>query len=93
MLEQIKKIESLIDQGAIDEAMQLINDLLNAEVIEEKDKLYYIRGNIFRKKSDWHQAMNDYQKAIDLNPQSPAVNARKALLEILNFYNKDMYNQ
>lgn len=93
MLEQIKKIESLIETGSIDEAMQLVNDLLNAEATKEKDKLYYIRGNIFRKKSDWHQAMNDYQKAIDLNPQSPALNARKALLEILNFYNKDMYNQ
>lgn len=31
-------------------------------------------------------------EAIDLDPESPAVEAKKMLEEILNFYNKDAYN-
>ena len=32
-------------------------------------------------------------EAIEKNPESPAVNAKKMLMDILEFYNKDMYNQ
>ncbi len=92
MSEQVKQIETLIEKGKVDEAMELISNMLNTD-FQEKDKLYYMRGNLYSKKSDWHKAMNDYQKAIDLNAESPAVGARKVLLDILNFYNKDMYNQ
>ena len=56
------------------------------------DLLYYQLGNAYRKQSNWQQALNDYQRAADLNPESPAVHARRALLDILEFYNKDMYN-
>ena len=38
-------------------------------------------------------ALNNYQKAIDLNPESPAADARQMVIDILNFFNKDMYNQ
>ena len=33
------------------------------------------------------------ETAIDLNPESPALHARQMAMDILNFYNKDMYNQ
>ena len=32
-------------------------------------------------------------EAIDLNPESPAQHAYQMAMDILNFYNKDMYNQ
>ena len=38
-------------------------------------------------------ALNNYLEAIDLNPESPAVHAREMIMNILEFYNKDMYNQ
>ena len=38
-------------------------------------------------------ALNNYLEAIEKNPESPAVNAKKMLMDILEFYNKDMYNQ
>lgn len=37
-------------------------------------------------------AINDYLAAIDINPESKAVQALKATNEILDFYNKDLYN-
>ena len=50
-------------------------------------------GNAYRKQGNWQQALNNYQYAIDLNPESPAQHAYQMAMDILNFYNKDMYNQ
>ena len=47
----------------------------------------------YRKMGDWQQALNNYLEAIERNPESPAVSARDMIMNILNFYNKDMYNQ
>ena len=53
---------------------------------------YYQQGNTYRKQSLWHEAINSYTKAIELDPDSPAVAARDMLNDIMNFYCKDMYN-
>ena len=50
-------------------------------------------GNAWRKKGNWQMAMNTYLEAIQLNPESPAKQALDIANEILDFYNKDMYNQ
>ena len=55
-------------------------------------KDYYQQGNAYRKQSLWHEAINSYTKAIELDPDSPAVAARDMLNDIMNFYCKDMYN-
>ena len=48
---------------------------------------WYERGNAYRKESKWHEAINCYIRAIELDPDSPAVEAK-----IMAFYCKDMYN-
>jgi len=53
---------------------------------------YYHKGNQYRKQGDFQHALDCYMEAIELNPESPAVEAKKMLEEILNFYNKDAYN-
>ena len=58
-----------------------------------KDEVYYLRGNAYRKQGNWQQALNNYQSAIEINPESPALQARKMVMDILEFYHKDMYNQ
>ena len=45
------------------------------------------------KKGDIRQALNNYLTAMDLNPDSPAQIAHDQLISIMNFYNKDMFNQ
>ena len=57
------------------------------------DELFYLLGNAWRKKGNWQMAMNNYLEAIALNPESPAQQALDIANEILDFYNKDMYNQ
>lgn len=53
---------------------------------------YYKLGNDYRRHGDWQHALDNYMEAIALDPDSPAVEAKKMLEDILNFYNKDAYN-
>ena len=53
---------------------------------------YYKLGNTFRKEGNWQEALNNYINAIELDPDSPAVEAKKMLDDILNYYCKDIYN-
>ena len=53
---------------------------------------YYKQGNEYRRQGDFQQAMNCYLEAIALDPESPAVEAKKMLDDIMAFYCKDMYN-
>ena len=91
-MEQLQLIKELLWKNEIDKAIQEADNLLLND-FPEKDQVYYLRANAWRKMSNWKQALDDYQRAADLNPQSPAVEARRALIDILEFYNKDMYNQ
>ena len=52
------------------------------------DELYR-KGNDFRKQGKWADAINCYTEATELNPESPAAEAKKMLEDILNFYHKD----
>ena len=74
-MEQIDNLKELINQGDVDTAIKQLDQLLQDSSVEkEKDTLYYLRGNAYRKKGDWKQA-------------------RKMVIDILNFYHKDMFNQ
>jgi tetratricopeptide (TPR) repeat protein len=53
---------------------------------------YYELGNEARKRGQWHEAINNYIQAIALDPDSPAVEAKQMLDDIMAFYCKDMYN-
>ena len=53
---------------------------------------WYQKGNEARKQSQWHEAINCYIRAIELNPESPAVEAKRMLEDIMAYYHKDMYN-
>ena len=53
---------------------------------------YYELGNKYRKEGNFQLALNNYQAAIALDPDSTAVQAREMLVNIFNYYCKDMYN-
>ena len=56
------------------------------------DNAYYLRGNIYRKMNLFGDALNDYHKALELNPQSPASVAIEILNDILEYRNTDLLN-
>ena len=53
---------------------------------------WYELGNNARKRGAWHEAINAYIQAIELDPESPAVEAKRMLDDIMAYYCKDMYN-
>ena len=84
-------IKELIKEGKLEVAIEQLSNHIRDNNTD--DEPYYLLGNAYRKKEDWQSALNNYQKAIDLNEESPARHAYKATTEILEFYNKDMFNQ
>ncbi len=92
MTDNKKEIKELINNGNHTEAIRLLDEIIAQENTAD-DELYYLRGNLYRKKGNWQQALNNYLEAMSLNPESPAKEAHRMLMDILDFYNKDMYNQ
>ena len=89
---ELDAIESVLREGDADEAIRLLREFILASETPS-DKAYYLLGNAFRKKGDWQGAINNYLEAMAINPDSPARNAYAIANDILDFYNKDMYNQ
>ena len=53
---------------------------------------FYTRGNEYRRQSDWKHALECYNEAIELDPESPAAVAKLMLEHIQNYYCKEMFN-
>lgn len=92
MKEKLALIKELIKEGELEKAIQLLDNYIQ-NCDKSEDEPYYLLGNAYRKQGNWQQALNNYLEAMERNPESPAVNAHKMVMDILNFYNKDMYNQ
>lgn len=91
MKEDLKEIKLLINKGNVSTAIKQLHLLIANNPIEAE--AYYLLGNAYRKQGDWQGALNNYQEAIAIDPESPANEARNMVIDILNFYNKDMFNQ
>ena len=91
MSTHLMKIKQMIQEDELNTALSYLNDLIQCQ--PDNDEAYYLLGNIYRKQGNWQMALNNYLEAIERNPDSPAVHARQMLMDILEFYNKDMYNQ
>lgn len=59
---------------------------------KEHAQALYLQGNAFRKQQQWAEALNAYEVAIALDPESPAVAARQMLMSIMDYYCKEYYN-
>ena len=92
MTETLAKAKELIGKGEVESAIQLLNQCI-ANPDACTDEPFYLLGNAYRKQGNWQMALNNYLEAIEKNPESPAVDAKRMLMDILEFYNKDMYNQ
>lgn len=85
-------IETLINNGNIQEAIETLDAAIDNSPAKN-DRLFYLRGNAYRKSGDWKKALDNYLEAIDINPDSPAKEAYRMAMDIMEFYNKDMFNQ
>ncbi|MDO4318957.1 MAG: tetratricopeptide repeat protein [Bacteroidales bacterium] len=54
--------------------------------------LYYNRGLLYWRLGKRGDAMSDYNRAVALDPASPAAQALTMAQDIMDFYNTDLYN-
>ena len=92
MKEKLNTIKELVKEGDLDKAIQQLSEYIQSDTTCD-DEPYYLLGNAYRKQGNWQLALNNYLEAMERNPKSPAVQAHQMMMDILNFYNKDMYNQ
>lgn len=86
----MKAVKALIEAGKVEETIVLLEQMKDAR--PEDDSVRYELGNVYWKKQDWKHCLDNYTEAIALNPQSPAVEMKKMVMDIIGFYNKEMYN-
>lgn len=87
----IQEIKAHIQAG--DSAEQCVEMLtVYIEHHPADDEAFYLRGVRYWSLGQRSLAINDYLTAIKLNPKSKATMAIKTSYEILNYYNKNLYN-
>lgn len=85
------KIRQMINEGKVAEAIADLNAYVKSE--PNSDEAFFLLGNAYRKQENWQEALNNYACAMEINEESPARLAYAATIEVLDFYNHDMYNQ
>ncbi len=83
------QIEDLIKNGSARQALSLLDGI---DALDKNPDLLYLKGSVLMKLSDMGGAMSCFRKSEALNPQGKAGETSKMLEDIMNFYNKDLYN-
>ena len=89
----IEKGQELIAADDPHAAIALLKPALSESPPAEKARIHYLIGNAYRKELNWQQAIQHYLESMELDSSSPAREAYRMVMDILNFYNKDMFNQ
>ena len=93
MSETFSQYKKEIREGEIEKAILGLKYYIETHNVSCEDEPFYLLGNAYRKQGNWQMALNNYLEAIERNAESPAKQAYQMTMDILNFYNKDMYNQ
>ncbi len=88
----LEEIKAGVAGGSIstERAIELLNEYIEAN--PDDDAALTCRGMRYWSLNRRSEAINDYLAAVKANPESEARNALKVTYDILNFYNKDLYN-
>lgn len=90
-MRSIEEIKQAIKSGSpADAIIEELTAIIAAH--PDCDEAYLQRGLLYWRAGQRAKAINDYNKAVSINPDSEARLALKATYEILDFYNKDLYN-
>jgi len=88
--QDIEQIGKLIDVGDLDQAESLVDEGLVKGC--NSASLYYLKGRICMKRSDWAGSLENFRRSAALEPGGPAAASCGMVEDILNFYHKDLYN-
>ena len=94
--ETIQQIREMLSRSESRDVIAHCDYIIEKEDNENNKKmvaqLFYLRGNAYRQLGEWGNAMSSYLDATARDPESPAKQAYAHALEILDFYNHDLYN-
>lgn len=76
----------------MDEIVELTRKIDNATTDSERASLLVSRGRLLWKIDHRREAINDYSEAAELDPEGPASALLEHSMEIINFFNPDLYN-
>lgn len=79
----LRKINRLIAENNLEKALAYIDEWLSNH--SKDDKAYYLKGLVFWKQGNWKLTIENYLKAIEINPNSPAKQAYEMVMDIINF--------
>ena len=82
----MEKILELYNANKLEDALEQLK-----AIPEDADSLY-MRGKILWKMGRRSEAITAYGEAVALNEDSPAAIALQQARQIMDFYNKDLYN-
>ncbi len=85
-----KEINRLVEENRLNEALACIDQCLAEN--PHDDTAYYAKGIVYWKQGNWKLTIENYLKAVEINPTSPAKQAYEMVMEIINFSNPDLYN-
>lgn len=84
-------IAQKIEEGQIDKALQLADEALASSPTDAQ--VLYLKGQAYMKRSEWGQAISCFRQSHQADGNAAAAQAEEMLNGIMDFYNKDMYNQ
>lgn len=83
------EVEQMMSAGDYDNALEAFNNAIETGGDAE---LFYQRGRLLWKLGRKTEAMSDYGRAVELDPESQAAVALKMAREVMDFFNRDLYN-
>ncbi len=86
----LQDIELLIKEGRRADAYRLLENLLDIE--PDNSRAWYFMGNLLRGEQRWGEAINAFNRAAEIDPDSPATKAVESIYDILRFQNTDLMN-
>ena len=87
----INKIQEALQINELEEAQKWLDK--GRTQTDQNATLHFLQGKLFMKRSQWSKAISSFLRAEELEPEGPARECRLMLNDIMDFYNKDMYNQ
>ncbi len=86
----LQKINELITENNLNLALTELNEFITAN--PNADDAYFMRGRIYWRLGDKQNAITDYNRAVELNPASPASRALENARDVMDFFNPDIFN-
>lgn len=86
----LPNIQRLIDENRLPEAVDALNSFISEN--PQSDEAYFLRGRVYWRLQDQGRAVSDYERAVAINPGSPARHTLDIARDVFDFYNPDLLN-